>query len=371
MVGRGSLVALGAVLVGSMLTPAAATATSAPLIAGRLTGVGGRPVAGVVTLQAWPDPLPDKVGQTFQMIDIARQKVGSDGKYRFDASQVVLTPQLRRAAAFNNGRVNFEVLGDTPGRIGQVDTSRSVTSRGWEVTRSDVPVSADTAAPMRNYRAAVATATPADPTPQCTSKVVGRRRHSAKVGEVHRWVGSTADFYYGSTADSDVGVAYSKDGAGWSLSGHVHIGNSAGAEIHIPFGRGQGTAKYMMTDFIYDKIHVTWNGVGPCHPGYRTRAASWAGGADYGKLGNHWDGRCNLRPSVDRTRWHKGTDLDRNSSRATHYGASVSVYGATLDATSGYSTDVRFHYHFQSGEWVCGKGKPPTRSQWVAVGPRW
>lgn len=369
MVGRGRLVFLGAVLAGSMLVPAAASAGNVPLIVGTLTGTGGRPVAGVVTLEAWPDPLPDKVGQTFQMLEIARQKVGADGRYRFGAADVALTPQLRRAAAFNNGQINFEMLGDSPDRSGQVDLSRVLSGNSWNADTSAVAVPATHPTTLSDYKASVAA--PADPGPSCTFAVVSRKRASTKVGEVHRWVGSTADFYYGKHADSDIGVALSSDGVDhWSLSGHAHIGNSQDSEIHIPLRRGQGTAKYMKTDFIYTKYVKQWNGVGPRCSGYVTRATSWLGGTDYGALSNHWDGRCNQRPSTQRTHYVHGSDFTRNSSRATHYGVSASAFGATLDDTSGYSTSVRFDYHFQNANWICAKTNP-FKSQWVAVGPRW
>lgn len=189
----------------------------------------------------------------------------------------------------------------------------------------------------------------------CTWYVESNGNATTKVGEYHAGADTKGKFVYGTGADSDISVGYNY-GSGFSLSGTGHVGNSRSAAS--TWNRGPNFHKQLTSVFSYVKWHLT---LGPsCTSSsasfgkrwYKVTPGSWMGGATEG-------------PSIsgpfctgtNRVAFGKATEFDRGTGRSYSYGGAASAFGASLTATSGYSSRVDMHWEFgtaTSTHYLCG-----------------
>jgi hypothetical protein len=166
------------------------------------------------------------------------------------------------------------------------------------------------------------------------------------VGEMHIASDTpTYKFTYGKSADSDIDVGVKQSFGGWTISGSAHVGNSQtdadGTTQHGPYYRG------FMTEFRYER----WQLFSDCTTGnhiYRgsdeVDPAEWRGGFTPGCCSiSFYD---NNRQTCCDLHYGPGGFMDRSSNDFKKLSAAVSVFGVTLGAQSGSSTNVKIHYDF-------------------------
>lgn len=329
----------------SVVSPSVAGADAAPGpgITGTLVDAGGAASAGVVELQAWPDPLPTTVGAAIVMIPVAAEATGVDGRFAFTAAQIDSSPSRGRleAIAAANGQVNFQIVGATPTSVGEQNLSRPVSDGTWSATgsgaeaNSRLVVKATHPESPAQYRAArtILSAAPNDPPPQCITTVVDTKRQTARIGELHRWYGAQDYFSYAqsSHAESDLGVGYSIDGNNWSQAGVSYEGQR-GSVVQINM-LNTINGQYALSMFGWDKTRTTWNGVGLCNPGYHIRVANWQAGTYYGsQFSDTQDGICDI--SSTRVKGPAGTDFISRTANAYNYHYALVIWGASLTGQS-------------------------------------
>lgn len=212
---------------------------------------------------------------------------------------------------------------------------------------------------------------PSDPSQQCHTYVIGTKRQTARIGEMHRWIGARDYFTYAHMrhAESTFGVGFSLNQVSWSLDGTAYEGQSGGEVNSHLFNTING--QYALSMFGWDKLHTVWNGVGSCAQGYSIRVANWQTGVYYGsQFSNTPDGLCNLaRYGVTNT---ANTHYLAQSQRAYDYRYALNIWGASLTGQSGYSVNVTNQENFLKKEWYCGEnGQIVTAAPAVAVGPYW
>jgi len=122
----------------------------------------------------------------------------------------------------------------------------------------------------------------------------------------------------------------------------------------------------MLTQFQYLKQKYVYCGV---IYNWRVIAGTYAAGALDGEDVSSFDHNCDISPySSYAATFASGTTFDRNSYRAFNYDGAVSVFGATLKAQSGYSTNVWMHWAFTAKRILCGDNSYVTQSARVFAG---
>lgn len=369
-----------AALATLILTPAVSVASGASptVVSGVLSDASGSPTAGYVSVLAEPGSLPTAAGSAFTYVTVLGPiQTGADGSYDFTDADLAESPasaELKAFAAANDGWVNFVVVGETTRSMGAFYISRELMSGTWQSryygTTADVHATRTlTAAEARAYP--FGGRTPNDPSPQCESTLEHSSTKWVRVGETHRWQETTAVFHYGKSADSDIDVGFQNEAGGWGIDGSVHIGTNTGLGFDTPDSHLNRT--YFISKFLMGKYKVTWNGVGACaKPGQYVRAIKWIGGLQQGHTsGASLDGACNTVPSRYWSILDKNSGVTRDHTKAFHYGAAVSAYGASLGAVSGFSTEASYHYHTKPAEYICGASghAAPGSAPNIAIGP--
>jgi Concanavalin A-like lectin/glucanases superfamily len=191
------------------------------------------------------------------------------------------------------------------------------------------------------------------------------------IAELHAWADTTVTFTYGRTADSTIGVGYSRNGStGWSLSGSQHVSNNASARSPS-YGPAYGKVERGQFNYQKYKILNTCSGIT-----YKVAPTVWTGGIDNGGANvAAADGHClDSDYAGKRASWDGGSGaaFDTTREKAATYGAAVTVFGAQLSARSGFSSNVHIHWHFVTPgvtHWLCGSNNVPALAAIVYAGP--
>lgn len=208
---------------------------------------------------------------------------------------------------------------------------------------------------------------------QCLSKVLGNTWRYLRVGETHRWRGSTASFHYGQSADSDIDVAYHATGGSWSIDGSAHIGNSTGEDLRVPDTKGN-YGQHVRSKFHTQRVLEYTVYPGPCiYRGTYLITREWIGGL---VQGDHFTNTLDSHCKATGTQYHAilgaGGELNREHMTAFHYGVVGSVFGISIGGQSGFSTNASYHYETVPAQYICGTSghAPPSQAPNIAIGPR-
>jgi len=210
---------------------------------------------------------------------------------------------------------------------------------------------------------------PNDQTCQWMNSMVSSTEAYTTVGELHNaeYGSATFTYGYGGTADSTIGVGYSSNGtSGWSADGTFHVSNTYGAQ-QTRTQTSPDTGYQVKTEFTYDKYEWQQYCAGVptgAAPYYTVEANTWDGGMEWGANVSQYDGH-EASYSQYAIEEYPNSTFTRSSNTAYTYSAGVSVFGATLSATSGFSQYVQESWTFPANggvSWLYGHDGAPTYS---------
>jgi hypothetical protein len=177
------------------------------------------------------------------------------------------------------------------------------------------------------------------------------------IGEFHTGANTKGNFTYGTSSDSDISVGYNY-GRGWSVGGTGHVGNSR--STYIRFNAGSSFHHQLRSTFRFVHWHLT---LGPSCAGssrwgqryQKVTPASWQSGSEVGPVVK--GSFC--QSAAGRRSFALNSDFYRGSKRAYTYGGAAKAWGASLNATSGFSKFVDMNYHFGGNKkvthYLCGR----------------
>jgi hypothetical protein len=188
------------------------------------------------------------------------------------------------------------------------------------------------------------------------------------VGEFHTlsaW-GSKATWTYGATADTTVDVGLSSDGTNWSVNGSTaHVSNTQSATTIMKGGQSYGKKMTLWFTYEEDRLDDTCQGWLNSYQVYPTQ---WQGGS----LADGQDQSFNDGKTLQTygRALNPNTDFTRSNSSAQKYNASVNVFGATLGATSGFSSYVQSYWRNTTTTIGCldGSNNWPTSAGIIYAG---
>jgi hypothetical protein len=188
-------------------------------------------------------------------------------------------------------------------------------------------------------------------------------------GEYHSSPGMTGYWGYGETADSEIEAAIRQSGGQWSGAGVAKINNTGSSQVRLsrsgPWAKRVKTAMH----YVHEKHWIQcifWE----IDVHYETRATRWVGGTEEGvTVGGDGLTRAKAAGTSGRcVAYEPGSAWTKKTGRASTYEAAVSVFGASLKATSGWSGEVIAHYNTGStNDWYAffGEHTPPDVAQIV------
>jgi hypothetical protein len=283
------------------------------------------------------------------------------------AAALAAEPGALVAFVDDTGWVNFESQVTVVGEPRFTSFSRRWTGTQW-VDRDGTPA----AAPLTMSTAAPAVTATA-PGPPMTHVSVAQRAPKGevdcawyddsvgdaltKIGEFHTGANTKGYFTYGTSSDSDIGVGYNY-GRGWSVGGTGHVGNSR--STYIRFNEGQNFHHQLLSTFRFVHWHLT---LGP------SCASRSRWGQRYQKVTpSSWESGSAVGPAIKgsfcksaagRRSFARNSDFYRGAKRAYTYGGAAKAWGASLNATSGFSKFVDINYHFggstKAPHYLCGR----------------
>ena len=155
------------------------------------------------------------------------------------------------------------------------------------------------------------------------------------VGEFHTapWA-SSSDFGYGATADSNISMAFGYNRTNWSLSGTVNISSNSGFRDQLNYAN-QWFGYQILGLFHYGLSDLVGTCTGDTHNNI-VLGISWDGALKLGNYVGNWDNH----PNGYTVKYPSGADFSRTTGSAYSYSGAVTVFGASLNAESGYSTTV-------------------------------
>jgi hypothetical protein len=345
------------------------------IVSGVLTDLADNPVAGSLELFAWPTGRRAEVGQTIQLVPVGHDRASRNGHFDIAGS---LTPELGELARLNGGYVNFVLQAAAGGVIEETHFSRYVGDTAFtaqEARGTKPPVDwrtspEDAAEPIRvRMREGGADTTASDDRPihamqgGCWGLTLAETQvHDTVIGEL-RTPDDTVDalFSYGKRADSEIGVATRAANGSWSGAGSFHIANSD--ETAVTQRAGSGKHLLIRSRFLYDRYEYF------CPTGKRERVVP-----------HEWMGDVQAEPTTVRGcagvpetrlgRFTADTDFTRNKENAARWEAAANVFGATLEAKSGYSRWVQGYWKFGAAGMhvLCGDDGPPRRARHIFAG---
>ncbi len=359
------------------LPPATQNDSYGPVIdSGVVTDASGSPIAGA-TVSLYANPGTSSVLRRFA---IATTTTASDGSYQIVEQNQDLIAQL----ASSSGWVNL-----TRDVVGNGYWLESAISRNYDASDGTWLDATGTSQPgsWLDYNGPVtATTTVLDPAQPhvihanggpcgviLKSKYGSPTMGETVLAQVHAaGNGESVQFTYGSTADTTAGVSYSPNGTNnWTISAtdSVHVSNSATAQAPT---YGPSYSKYERGQFNYQRYKKT----GRCiNTTYDVELDKWTGGIDAGSSISGTDGHClDAAYSAKHAYWNGGpkSSFTHNSSKNATFSGAVSVFGASLWAQSGYSTNVQLQWTFPTSGvkyWLCGTNDTPSYAAIVYAGP--
>jgi hypothetical protein len=176
---------------------------------------------------------------------------------------------------------------------------------------------------------------------------------------------------YGQSADSSIDVGIKPEGAGWSVSGNVHIGNSNSTAVQWNVGSQFGYK--LRSGFLYKEYYVTW-GPGCEAPYYKTAADHWSLSPHGAEAPQSNDYNHDLDNNCKTSSWPSdngpNTSVLRDSSAFVHFDIGFSAFGFDAGAQSGSSQYVVEHWKFGSAKdhYLCGSDNDIARAHRIFAG---
>lgn len=371
-----------AILISGLAAPSTPPALAETLVTGRITDPAGQPVAGTVSVHAWPRDTDTS------MPIVGRGVADTTGSFTADVTDPA---RLRELAAVNDGWMDFIAIGDSGSATGQwAFTSRIDAARGTlrSVRPSDTALTAATSASHRRAPRIRITAKPPRAssflprwegiTGDCNRRDPRRKPAEstsawAIVGEMNNAYndGTVARFTYGeeNQTDTSFGVAYSDDnGQSFSIGGETHIADAG--SVAFPTARKRYARKLRTKfEFTREQIQVTRCSAWETY----IRVTSWMGGADDRLKQSGALDKCEARHVAP---WPSNSKYNRASEKATRWNVGVEAFGVYLTTQSGFSRNVRLRHTFGGptgkDHYLCGAdGKSsPMESGRVFSGSR-
>jgi hypothetical protein len=180
-----------------------------------------------------------------------------------------------------------------------------------------------------------------------TSKIDTKYPQSVAV-EFHTYLDMNASFTYGKTADSVIETGLSKSSSsGWSADGSTHTSNSGSTQL--TWNYGDHFARKLSTTFQVNEYKTVENCPSQTYTWYESIPQKW--------VANQYTGTTDLssrdgssafyaQPVKYRGYYVPNGDFYRDSSKAHTFAGGVNVFGFGASIRSGYSTNVKLHYHF-------------------------
>lgn len=186
-----------------------------------------------------------------------------------------------------------------------------------------------------------------------STTVVGRAPHMEPVGELHAYYDATATFWYGSTANTDIGIGYKYGSGPWQVSqGASHMGQS-GSQVYIKVGPYKGRTVRTQFAFRKERVDLLDYDNKVCQTYYRVVPEGWQGGGidldrdvSSGDSAGKFDAaraKGNYLKFGPRSGWRK------YQGESHKYTWDVTAYGVTLHANSGWGSNVDITWDFGSG----------------------
>ncbi len=350
------------------------------LVSGTVIDAKGAPVSGaVVTVSLWPDETA--ANGTVTPVRVASATTGADGTYDLASAA---TPAIAAAAANNGGFANFELdttdqsIGLTsswsfPAQFRKATKTRpgSWRSSSGVVTRKIVRLALNAPGVMRlKPRPSLGTSSSFSPavSPPCSwAQVADLGIKPVVVGEVHSWTGQSDTFMYGTEADTNVQIGVTGSDGAWHVGGAIHIDNSSSwgsAGLTGITGR-HADGRRVLAGFDVRRYQNT------CTRQLKTVVSQWDGKDVYlGPVTNSdEDGACShsanaytFRPT--QTGWR------RWKNKATWFSSAVDLGPISVEAQSGYSTNVQSIWTFSPNgdRTLCGNDAPIDTASRVFAG---
>jgi hypothetical protein len=324
--------------------PQVASALESPtLIQGTLESATGPLANAVLEVYADQEPNPDSTPVTYQALAVAR--TDANGQY---AISVTPTAALLAAAAVDDGVVNFSLTVTSTNGATALSFSRRWTGVAWSgvhgssltasprlrLSKGNNPAQYDTRVRSLLTRPALAIEDIVE-----TVTTVSTEGHWTRYADVHSYYDMKITVQYGTTADSDIDVAYNS-GSGWYLSGTAHVGNTSGGTAQQDELSNNHHRYYVHLNYAEDVI------CGKYVCTYRIRAYRWNGGLASGAdVTNSHDGCVNTPYQSHFYRKTDGWVAHRYSYRNVRYGFAATAFGVQVGGTSGYSTNADLYFY--------------------------
>jgi hypothetical protein len=332
---------------------------------GTLTDSGGAPIAGA-TVALYPN---SETHSVVRPPALAVTTTDANGNYSFILNNTGLVSRLENAGSVNLTRqvtLRTGVLRD--------DFSRTFYGGHWlDDNGLSLLLSRISWDPTHVPRIMIGW-TPPNPGPggcRPITTAIGEADAWAPVGELHLFADDYGWFSYGQShsADSTFGVGVSTDNVNFSIGGSTHITNTA----TVGWGSSDDLLGPYFSHVLITKFHFEKTRTQTCFMReYKVSATQWEAGKDEGQDTSGNDGRCNVFPDNFRTTFGPHGTYDRSTGRAYTYDGAVSVLGASLSVTSGYSSSVAVHFRFGTAldqHWLCGDNGSIVDASRIFAGP--
>jgi hypothetical protein len=344
------------------------------VVEGRLLDERERPIAGHVTLVAWPRQellAPLGVGDGVKLVPVGKAVAADDGSFVLRIDPDVPMGELMEG----DGTVNFDVVGESDGRWAITSFHRRLVDARAGAARASS--TGDGAGPssgrdltLRLRHGAARPAGMSEPAPvtdrQCMTIV-----HAVwdgvldTVGEVYTGPNATGDLKYLSGSTSTVGVGFSASGDYGSFEASGTSTVSSTSEVNFPT-QGQRRLTVFRTTFGWKKFELRCFAYpyGPwTSAGFEARAVEFQGGTYQYTAGSP--------PSATYcTSYLKGSSFSKDTASAIQFtnGAKIgSFIGIDLSTRTGFNTSTKITFTFVNAGRLCGSnGYPPQAARVVA-----
>jgi hypothetical protein len=325
----------------------AATGAAGPVLTGRVSDANGNAISGEIGVYLANDDVPEQTA-------IAVGSTADDGSFSLQVRSGQAAAVVRTAAE-NGGWVNFDVIASNGGLTYSGAVSRKINLGVWSDgigTPAPLNITLASGSPGVFGSPALRSLAGARRAMQLICPVlhypVATRDEWAVIGELHTGDNQRAVFEYGQKADSDISIGVSEDGTHWTVSGSAHVSTSLANSETWPELSHFGAA--LETRFRFTKYQY-FLGCSPQVKWFKVKVTKWLSSGRVGEDLRRFDNRCTTTYAKYAAQFAPGQHAATHRQRAHTWDAGVTVFGASLDARSGFSKWV-------SAEWTFGRKNP-------------
>ena len=344
-----------------------------PIVArGRLLDERQRPVAGHLTLVAWPRQellAPLDVGDGVKLVPVGKAIAAADGSFALRIDPGVPLAEL----VDPDGAVNFDVVAESGGRWAISSFPRRLVEADGEPAWAspagqDHTEALDLMLRLRHGRPGHSGVPEPPPISDRQCMTVVRAVWDGvldTVGEVYTGPNATGDLKYLSGSTSTVGVGFSASGEYGSFEAGGTSTVSSTSEVNFPT-QGRGRLTVFRTTFGWKKFELLCFAYpyGPwTSAGFEARAVEFQGGT--------YQYTAAAAPSATYcTSYLKGSSFSKETAAAVQFsnGAKIgSFIGIDLSTRTGFNSSTKITFTFVNTGRLCGSnGYPPQASRVVA-----